>query len=148
MGITTAYVKDMFESAIISRTIIPDDLEDIWLKRAVARYAFEIYPITYDESEGTITVSTFDALTDDDVKNTLYEITADTLALYMQLFWKERDKARINNRSQIVTKDLSLNGGGAIYSAVKSDYEQIQADIADHIQKLKTPAYSSTEEED
>lgn len=148
MGITTAYVKDMFESAIISRTIIPDDLEDIWLKRAVTRYAFEIYPITYDESEGAITVPTFDALTDDDVKNTLYEITADTLALYMQLFWKERDKARINNRSQIVTKDLSLNGGGAIYSAVKSDYEQIQADIADHIQKLKTPAYSSTEEED
>lgn len=128
MAITYQTVMDLFESSFVSKEIIPEDLEMVWFKRAVGRYSFEISPIQYNEKTQEI-----------DSDNM---IVADTLALYMLLFWKERDKAKINMRGQIVTKDISLNGGGAVYTAAKNDYETILAQLNDLITKQKHPAWN------
>lgn len=128
MAITYQTVMDLFESSFVSKEIIPEDLEMVWFKRAVGRYSFEISPIQYNEKTQEI-----------DSDNM---IVADTLALYMLLFWKERDKAKINMRGQIVTKDISLNGGGAVYTAAKNDYETILEQLNDLITKQKHPAWN------
>ena len=128
MAITYQTVIDLFESSFSSKEIIPEDLEMVWFKRAVGRYSFEISPIQYNEKKQEI-----------DSDNM---IVADTLALYMLLFWKERDKAKINMRGQIVTKDISLNGGGAVYTAAKNDYETILEQLNDLITKQKHPAWN------
>lgn len=128
MVITYQTVIDLFESSFASKEIIPEDLEVVWFKRAVGRYSFEISPIQYNEKTQEI-----------DSDNM---IVADTLALYMLLFWKERDKAKINMRGQIVTKDISLNGGGAVYTAAKNDYETILEQLNDLITKQKHPAWN------
>ena len=128
MVITYQTVIDLFESSFASKEIIPEDLEVVWFKRAVGRYSFEISPIQYNEKTQEI-----------DSDNM---IVADTLALYMLLFWKERDKAKINMRGQIVTKDISLNGGGAVYTAAKNDYEAILEQLNDLITKQKHPAWN------
>lgn len=128
MAITYQTVIDLFESSFASKEIIPEDLEVVWFKRAVGRYSFEISPIQYNEKTQEI-----------DSDNM---IVADTLALYMLLFWKERDKAKINMRGQIVTKDISLNGGGAVYTAAKNDYEVILEQLNDLITKQKHPAWN------
>lgn len=128
MAITYQTVMDLFESSFVSKEIIPEDLEMVWFKRAVGRYSFEISPIQYNEKTQEI-----------DSDNM---IVADTLALYMLLFWKERDKAKINMRGQIVTKDISLNGGGSVYTAAKNDYETILEQLNDLITKQKHPAWN------
>lgn len=128
MAITYQTVIDLFESSFASKEIIPEDLEVVWFKRAVGRYSFEISPIQYNEKTQEI-----------DSDNM---IVADTLALYMLLFWKERDKAKINMRGQIVTKDISLNGGGAVYTAAKNDYETILEQLNELITKQKHPAWN------
>ena len=128
MAITYQTVMDLFESSFVSKEIIPEDLEMVWFKRAVGRYSFEISPIQYNEKIQEI-----------DSDNM---IVADTLALYMLLFWKERDKAKINMRGQIVTKDISLNGGGSVYTAAKNDYETILEQLNDLITKQKHPAWN------
>ena len=128
MAITYQTVINLFESSFVSKEIIPEDLEMVWFNRAVGRYSFEISPIQYNEKTQEI-----------DSDNM---IVADTLALYMLLFWKERDKAKINMRGQIVTKDISLNGGGAVYTAAKNDYEVILEQLNDLITKQKHPAWN------
>ena len=128
MAITYQTVINLFESSFVSKEIIPEDLEMVWFNRAVGRYSFEISPIQYNEKTQEI-----------DSDNM---IVADTLALYMLLFWKERDKAKINMRGQIVTKDISLNGGGAVYTAAKNDYETILEQLNDLITKQKHPAWN------
>lgn len=122
------YVIHLFESSFQDNTVIPDSLERIWFKRAVGRYSFEIHELSYDEE-----IQELD--TDD-------PIVADTLALYMLLFYAERNKSKVYKRSQIVTKDISLNGGGSIYSSVENEYNDILSQLDDLIAKQKHPALS------
>lgn len=126
MAIPYEDIIDLFESSFTSKEVIPDSLEYVWFKRAVGRYSFEISPVEFDSD-------IMELKTDD-------QTVADTIALYMLLFYKERDKSKINMRGQIVTKDISLNGGGAIYTAAKNDYEAILAQLDLLIAQQKEPA--------
>lgn len=126
MAIPYEDIIDLFESSFTSKEVIPDSLEYVWFKRAVGRYSFEISPVEFDSD-------IMELKTDD-------QTVADTIALYMMLFYKERDKSKINMRGQIVTKDISLNGGGAIYTAAKNDYEAILAQLDLLIAQQKEPA--------
>lgn len=123
-------VFDLFESSFVSQVEIPLTLEEMWLQRAVARFSLEISPITYDSDTGEI--------------DTAEMIVADTLALYMLLFYKERDKSRLGLRGQIVTPDLSINGGGSAFTAAKNDYDAILAQLNDLLNKQKHPSLHTT----
>lgn len=120
------YVIDLFESSFQDNYEIPESLEQIWFKRAIGRFSFDVDTLEYDEESQTI--------------NTDNLIVADTLATYMLLFYAERNKSRINKRNQIVTKDISLNGGGSIYSATEKEYDDILSDLTDLISKQKHEA--------
>lgn len=126
MAISKDDVIEYFESSIVSQTVLPDALVDAWFERAVDRYSFEVDPIAYDADTGDLTVNE--------------TIDRDILALYMKLFFQEREYMRIGLRSQIVTKDISLNGGGAIYSTAKNLIDDVRADLTDLITKRKHPS--------
>lgn len=126
MAISKDDVIEYFESSIVSQTVLPDSLIDAWFERAVDRYSFEVDPIAYDADTGDLTVNE--------------TIDRDILALYMKLFYQEREYMRIGLRSQIVTKDISLNGGGAIYSTAKNMIDDVRADLTDLITKRKHPS--------
>ena len=134
MAISKQTVVELFESSIASTTALPTALVDAWFERAVDRYSFEVDPITYDKSARELDT---DAMID-----------ADILALYMKLFFQEREYMRIGLRSQIVTKDISLNGGGAIYSTAKNLIDDVRADLTDLITKRKHPSIYTNSTED
>ena len=133
MTISYQSVIDIFESSFVSKEISPESLERVWFERAISRYSFEITPLQYDPITLEIEAQNY--------------TVADTIAQYMLLFWKERDKAKINLRGQIVTKDISLNGGGSVYTAAKNDYEMILEQLNDLIAKQKTAAFSQEDKD-
>ena len=126
MAISKQTVVELFESSIASATVLPPALVNAWFERAIYRYGFEVDEITYDVETNLL--------------STDLQIDADILALYMKLFYQEREYMRIGMRSQIVTKDISLNGGGAIYATAKNLIDDVRADIADLITKRKHPS--------
>lgn len=137
MAISKQTVVELFESSIASATVLPPALVNAWFERAIYRYGFEVDEITYDVETNLL--------------STDLQIDADILALYMKLFYQEREYMRIGMRSQIVTKDISLNGGGAIYATAKNLIDDVRADIADLITKRKHPSIyteSATSDED
>ena len=42
-------VFDSFESSFRDKEVIPDGLELVWLKKAIARYSTELEPLEFDE---------------------------------------------------------------------------------------------------
>ena len=44
-------VFDSFESSFRDKTIIPEELELLWLKKAVGRYSVELDEITFDAAK-------------------------------------------------------------------------------------------------
>ena len=63
-------VFDSFESSFQDKTIVPESLELLWLKKAVARYTVELDPITFNEE-----TNEFD--------DKLDQYVVDTLAMFM-----------------------------------------------------------------
>lgn len=138
--LTKQTVIDIFESNITSDVVLSDDLEDVWFERAIGSYSFEIVPIIYDESEDMFTWKDGTVITASDY------IVAETLGWYMIVFHADRDKARIQARPQIVTKDISLNGRGDAYSAIENTYTDALNKLEDLLTKQKHPVMRTTSE--
>lgn len=125
MANTTAReVFDFFESSFRDKVVIPEELEIVWLKRAVGRYSAELEELKFDEL-----IWEFDRELDPYV--------IDTLAMYMRQSYQEREVSKVNKRVSIVTKDLSIDGNGNAKSAAKNelDYFAEKADIMTDNQK-------------
>lgn len=133
-NLTKEMVIDIFESNITSDNVLPDSLEDIWFLRAVGSYSFEITPIIYDEEYNHFTFA------DGTILTMSHFIVAETLGWYMITYHADRDKARIQARPQIVTKDISLNGRGDAYDAVENTYKDALAKLEDLLTKQKHEA--------
>lgn len=101
-------VFEYFESSFRDRALIPEELELVWLKRAVARYSAELDPLVFD----VITLE-FDCALD------IYVI--DTLASYMRQYYQERELSKVNKQISIVGKDISIDGAGHTKTAAKNE---------------------------
>lgn len=109
MANTTAReVFDFFESSFRDKVIIPEELEIVWLKRAIGRYSTELEDIEFD-----------DLIWEFDRKLDSYVI--DTLAMYMRQFYQERELSKVNKRVSIVSKDLSIDGNGNAKTAAANE---------------------------
>lgn len=125
MANTTAReVFDFFESSFRDKVIIPEELEVVWLKRAIGRYSTELELLEFDEL-----IREFNCELDPYV--------IDTLAMYMRQFYQEREVSKVNKRVSIVTKDLSIDGNGNAKSAAKNelDYFADKSDVMTDNQK-------------
>lgn len=123
-GTTAQEVYDSFESSFRDKEIIPDTLELVWLKKAVARYSTELEPISFSEEE-----MAFDEVID--------QYAIDTLAAFMKQLYQEREVSKVNKRVSIVSKDLSIdgNGNGKVASRTELEYDSSKSEYMVQMQK-------------
>lgn len=116
-------VIDSFEASFQDKSIIPLELELLWLKKAVAQYSVEIEPISLADEE------TFDGVLD--------QYVIDTLAQMMKVYYMEREVSKVNKRVSIISKDISVNGGGHDKTSARAEleYNAIKATIMTANQK-------------
>lgn len=125
---TAQQVIDAFESSFQDKHIIPEELEQIWLNKAIGRYSVEIEKLNFNED-----AQKFDCVLD------MY--TIDTLGQFMKKFYQERELSKINKRISIVGKDLSIDGAGHTKTAVKNELDYISGELANMLDNQKPSAY-------
>lgn len=129
MNTTAQEVFDSFEGMFADKQIIPEGLELLWLKKAVARFSIELDPLTFD-SENL------------EFSNELNQYAIDTLAAFMKQMYQEREVSKVNKRVSIVTKDISIDGNGNAKSAAKSELEYCDTQSKEMIFDQMPTAYS------
>lgn len=129
MATTAQEIFNYFESSFQDKSIIPTNLEELWLKKAIAQYNIELGNLEFDET-------TLEFSTDIDA------YIASTLAQYMKVYYMEREVSKVNKRVSIVSKDISIDGNNGSKTAAKNelDYNDIKMQVMTTNQK--TPAYN------
>lgn len=129
MATTAQEIFNYFESSFQDKSIIPTNLEELWLKKAIAQYNIELGNLEFDET-------TLEFSTDIDA------YIASTLAQYMKVYYMEREVSKVNKRVSIVSKDISIDGNNGSKTAAKNelDYNDIKMQVMTANQK--TPAYN------
>ena len=129
MNTTAQEVFDSFEGMFADKQIIPEGLELLWLKKAVARFSVELDPLTFD-SENL------------EFSNELNQYVIDTLAAFMKQMYQEREVSKVNKRVSIVTKDISVDGNGNAKTAAKSELDYCDTQSKEMIFDQMPTAYS------
>lgn len=130
MAVTTAQeVFDSFEASFQDKSEIPESLEMLWLKKAVAQYSTEIADIVFDETAAQFPEG-------------LEQYVVDVLAQMMKVYYMEREVSKVNKRVSIVSKDISIDGNNGSKTAAKNelDYNDVKMNVMTANQK--TPAYN------
>ena len=122
-------VIDSFESSFRDKAEVPFPLELVWLKKAIARYNVELSEIHFDDTLGVI---------EEDID----QYAIDTLAAFMKQLYQERELSKVNKRVSIVSKDLSINGNGSIYSAAKNELDYVASKAEYMIEHQMPTAYT------
>lgn len=129
MAITTAQdVIDFFESSFGDKHVLPDSLEEVWLRKAISRYSMELDPLNFDTK-----LMQFDTELDDYVISTLSE--------FMKQLYMERQYSIVNKRVSIVGKDLSLDGGNAQKVHTKNELDYTKSESSKMVENQKPTAY-------
>lgn len=125
---TAQEIYDSFESSFQDKCVIPEELEKVWLLKAIGRYSVELSPITFDEDENV-----FDSKLD--------RYTIDTLGAFMKQSYQERETSKVNKRVSIVGKDISVNGNGYDKVAARNELEYDRNKSAEMVDNVKPTAY-------
>lgn len=119
-------VIDSFHSIIMDKREIPDSLELMWLKKAIAELSVETSPIEYNEEVG-------------EFNSDIGQYVIDTLALLMKSYYVAREVSRNNKVASIVGKDLSINGTNGLQKYSKDEYDTIRVEVSEMIANLTNP---------
>lgn len=122
-------VYDSFESSFRDKEVIPDELELVWLLKAVGRYSIEL-----DELEFNKDTLEFGCHLD--------RYTIDLLGAMMKQYYQEREVSKVNKRASIVTKDISWDGTNGTKTSEKAHLEYVHTEVAELIDNKKPTAYS------
>lgn len=129
MANTTAQdVFDSFESSFRDKQVISDDLEFVWLLKAIGRYSVELDELTFDES-----TLEFDRKLD--------RYVIDTLGAFMKQLYQEREVSRVNKRVSIVGRDLSIDGSNGQKTAARSELDYDTSKSIEMINNVLPTAY-------
>lgn len=119
-------VIDSFHSIIMDKKEIPESLEVMWLKKAVAELSVETSPIEYDEEIG-------------EFNSDIGQYVIDTLALLMKSYYVAREVSKNNKIASIVGKDISVNGTNGLQKYSKEEYDTIRVEVSEMIANLTNP---------
>lgn len=129
MNTTAQEVFDSFEGMFADKHVIPEELELLWLKKAVARFSVELDPLTFDSENLEFSTE-------------LDQYAIDTLAAFMKQMYQEREVSKVNKRVSIVTKDISVDGNGNAKTAAKSELDYCDTQSKEMIFDQMPTAYS------
>ena len=119
-------VIDSFHSIIMDKREIPESLELMWLKKAIAEYGVELSPLEYDEEIG-------------EFKTDIGQYSIDTLSLLMKSYYVSREVSKNNKIATIVAKDISINGNNGLQKYSKEEYDTLMVEISERISNLTNP---------
>ena len=122
-------VYDSFEASFQDKCVIPEALELLWLKKAVAQYCIEIEDISYDEEMQEFSTK-------------LDQYTIDSIAQAMKVFYLEREVSKVNKRVSIVSKDLSVDGNNLGKAAARAELERNDSKMEQMYFNQKPTAYA------
>ena len=129
MGTQLSEVIESFHSSFMDKTEIPESLEIMWLKKAVAEYSTEISPLEYDEETGSFSED-------------LGQYIIDVLATMMKVMYLQRHYSKVNKNASIVGKDLSVNGQGNLSKYAEDELSKTKLDLELMLSNLKPTAYN------
>lgn len=119
-------VIDSFHSIIMDKKEVPESLEVMWLKKAVAELSVETSPIEYSEEIG-------------EFNSDIGQYVIDTLALLMKSYYVAREVSKNNKIASIVGKDISVNGTNGLQKYSKEEYDTIRIEVSEMIANLTNP---------
>ena len=119
-------VIDSFHSIIMDKKEIPEALELMWLKKAIAELSIETSPIEYNQENSTFVAD-------------IDQYVIDTLALLMKSYYVAREVSKNNKIASIVGKDLSINGTNGLQRYSKDEYDTIKIEVSEMIANLTNP---------
>ena len=119
-------VIDSFHSIIMDKREIPESLEMMWLKKAIAELSTKTSPINYSEKAAEF---------DDNIG----QYVIDTLALMMKSYYVAREVSKNNKIASIVGKDISVNGTNGLQKYSKEEYDTIRVEISEMVANLTNP---------
>ena len=119
-------VIDSFHSIIMDKRELPESLELMWLKKAIAEYGVELSPLEYDEEIG-------------EFKTDIGQYSIDTLSLLMKSYYVSREVSKNNKIATIVAKDISINGNNGLQKYSKEEYDTLMVEISERISNLTNP---------
>ena len=119
-------VINSFHSIIMDKKEIPEMLELMWLKKAIAELSVETSPIEYNEE-----INEFNS--------DIGQYVIDTLALLMKSYYVSREVSKNNKIASIVGKDLSINGTNGLQKYSKEEYDTIRVEVSEMIANLTNP---------
>ena len=128
MATTAQEIYDSFEASFQDKKEIPEALELEWLKKAIGRFSMEIEPIEFD-AEVQVCADDLD------------RYVIDTLGAFMKQSYQEREVSKVNKRISIVGKDISINSGGHINVAARTELEYDSSKSSEMLHNQKTTAY-------
>ena len=126
MNTQFADVIQSFHSIIMDKREIPESLELMWLKKAIAELSVETSPIEYNEETG-------------EFNSDIGQYVIDTLALLMKSYYVAREVSKNNKIASIVGKDLSVNGTNGLQKYSKEEYDTIRVEVSEMIANLTNP---------
>ena len=127
--VTTAQeVYDSFEASFQDKSVIPPELELVWLLKAIGRYSAELDELSFDETNLTFSEK-------------LDRYAIDTLGAFMKQSYMEREVSKVNKRVSIVTKDLSIDGNGNSKTAAREELEYDRSKTSKMVDNQKPTAY-------
>ena len=127
--VTTAQeVYDSFEASFQDKSVIPSELELVWLLKAIGRYSAELDKLSFDETNLTFSEK-------------LDRYAIDTLGAFMKQSYQEREFSKVNKRVSIVTKDLSIDGNGNSKTAAREELEYDRSKTSKMVDNQKPTAY-------
>jgi hypothetical protein len=125
---TARDVYESFEASFQDKCVIPEELERIWLLKAIGRYSVELSPLTFNEDSNE-----FDCKLD--------RYTIDILGAFMKQSYQERETSKVNKRVSIVGKDISVNGNGYDKVAARNELEYDRNKSSEMVDNMKPTAY-------
>jgi hypothetical protein len=125
---TYADAVSSFESTFQSKVVLPTGLEAQWFKDALGEYELEMGTTEYDESTQKF-------------PDTFEQYQINTIGYLMKLRWCERELSRVIQISNIIAKDVSLNGNGDTKRMTKEELLIEMARAKDFIEKQKPSCF-------
>lgn len=135
MATTYEDVVAVFESTFLEKVALSDDLVFQWFKMACGEFSTQISQLYFNNEKRIFT--------DIDGNNiVLNQIVVNILGYTIKRFYCERQYSKIVKRSNIISKDLSINNSEGDKRQAKVEIDWVNFKIVDLYEQLKDTAYN------
>lgn len=136
MATTYDDVVSVFESTFMEKVTLNDDLVFQWFKMALGEFSIQIKPLYFNKEKMLFTDKAGEYELD------LDQTVVNILGYTIKRYYLERQYDKIVKRSNIVSKDLSVNNSEGDKRQAKVELDWVNFKIVDFYEQLKQTAYN------